>query len=93
MLKKKSWASFQRIIELFTQKFVTKLSKIWIWDRGSEKNLSRIWVQGSKRHRIPALDPQHCFVVYRKCDEERSSEAALGRVVAELFPKLRFFHK
>jgi hypothetical protein len=26
MLKKKIWASFQRIIELFTQKFVTKLS-------------------------------------------------------------------
>jgi hypothetical protein len=24
-LKKKIWASFQRIIELFTQKFVTKL--------------------------------------------------------------------
>ncbi len=27
MLKKKIWASFQRIIELFTQKFVTKLQK------------------------------------------------------------------
>jgi hypothetical protein len=23
---------FQRIIELFTQKFVTKLSKLWVWD-------------------------------------------------------------
>ncbi len=32
MLKKKIWASFQRIIELFTQKFVTKLWKIWVWD-------------------------------------------------------------
>jgi hypothetical protein len=39
------WANFQRILELFTQKIVTKLSKIW--------------VQGSKRHRIP--DPQHCL--------------------------------
>jgi hypothetical protein len=29
MLKKKIWASFQRIIELFIQKVVTKLSKIW----------------------------------------------------------------
>jgi hypothetical protein len=28
MLKKKIWANFQRIIELFTQKIVTKLSKI-----------------------------------------------------------------
>jgi hypothetical protein len=36
MLKKKIWASFQRIIELFTQKFVPKLSKIWIWDPESE---------------------------------------------------------
>ncbi len=35
MLKKKIWANFQRIIELFTQKLVTKLSKIWVWDPGS----------------------------------------------------------
>jgi hypothetical protein len=35
MLKKKIWASFQRIIDLFTQKFVTKLYKIWGWDPGS----------------------------------------------------------
>jgi hypothetical protein len=32
VLKKKIWANFQRIIELFTQKIVTKLSKTWIWD-------------------------------------------------------------
>ncbi len=36
MLKKKIWANFQRIIELFTKKFVTKLSEIWVWDPGSE---------------------------------------------------------
>jgi hypothetical protein len=30
MLKKKIKANFQRIIELFTQKTVTKLSKIWV---------------------------------------------------------------
>jgi hypothetical protein len=35
MLKKKIWANFQRIIELFTQKIVTKLTKIWVWDQGS----------------------------------------------------------
>jgi hypothetical protein len=34
-LKKKNWASFQRILELFTQKIVTRVSKIWIWDPGS----------------------------------------------------------
>jgi hypothetical protein len=36
MLKKKIWANFQRIIELFAQKIVNKLSKIWGWDPGSE---------------------------------------------------------
>jgi hypothetical protein len=35
MLKKKIWANFQRMIELFNQKIVTKLSKIWVWDPGS----------------------------------------------------------
>jgi hypothetical protein len=32
MLKRKILANFQRIKELFTQKIVTKLSKIWVWD-------------------------------------------------------------
>ena len=49
MLKKKIWANFQRIIELFTQKIVTKLSKIWIWDPGSGKNLFRIPDPGVKK--------------------------------------------
>jgi hypothetical protein len=35
MLKKKMWANFKRIIEIFTQKIVNKLSKIWVWDLGS----------------------------------------------------------
>jgi hypothetical protein len=37
-LKKKIWPNFPRIIEDFTQKIVTKPSKIWVWDPGS-----RIW--------------------------------------------------
>ncbi len=49
--KKKIWANFQRIIELFAQKIVTKLSKVWVWDPGSGKNLFRI------------PDPQHCLKV------------------------------
>ncbi len=36
VLKKKIWANFQRIIEFFAQKIVTKLSKVWVWDPGSE---------------------------------------------------------
>jgi hypothetical protein len=35
VLKKKIWANFPRIIELFAQKIVTKLSKVWVWDLGS----------------------------------------------------------
>jgi hypothetical protein len=58
VLKKKIWANFQRIIELFAQKIVTKLSKVWVWDPGSqirdpEKTYSGSRIQGSKRHRIP----------------------------------------
>ena len=64
VLKKKIWANFQRIIELFTKKIVKKLFKIWSWDPGSEirdpeKTHSGSRIQGSKRHRIPDLDPQH----------------------------------
>jgi hypothetical protein len=59
MLRKKNCLNFQRIIELFTKKIVTKLSKIWVWDPGSGKNLFRIPDPGVKRHRIPDPDPQH----------------------------------
>jgi hypothetical protein len=58
VLKKKIWANFQRIIELFTKKIVIKLFKIWSWDPGSEirdpeKTHSGSRIQGSKMHRIP----------------------------------------
>ncbi len=64
MLKKKIWANFQRIIELFTQKIVTKLSKIWVWDpraeiRDPEKTYSGSRIQGSNP------DPQHWLL--RRC--------------------------
>ena len=69
MLKKKIWANFQRIVEVFTQKMFNMLSQIYgfgirdprsgirkkpIPDPGSR-------IQGSKRHRIP--DPQHCLEI------------------------------
>jgi hypothetical protein len=65
-------ANFQRIIELFTKKIVTILSKILVWDPGSGiqdpgfgKNLFRIPDPGVKKapdlgSRIPDPDPQHC---------------------------------
>jgi hypothetical protein len=49
MLKKKILTNFQRIIDLFTQKIVSKLSKIWVWDPGSGKNLFRIPDPGVKK--------------------------------------------
>jgi hypothetical protein len=58
MMKKKIWANFQRIIELFTQKIDTKLSKIWVWDPGSEIRKNSIpdpgsrGQKGTKRHLI-----------------------------------------
>jgi hypothetical protein len=48
MLKKKIWADFQRIIELFTQKLIFKLSKIWVWDPGSEIRKNPIPDPGSR---------------------------------------------
>ncbi len=60
---KNVWADFQTIIELFTQKIVIKLSKIWVWDPRSAIRKKSIPDPGSrsKRHRIPDPDPQHWF--------------------------------
>ncbi len=49
-----------RIIEVFTQKVFTMLSNIWFGIRDPEKTYSGSRIQGSKRHRVPAPDPQHC---------------------------------
>ncbi len=49
MLLKKIWTHFQRIIEYFTQKIVTKLSKIWVWDPGSEIRKTPIPDPGVKK--------------------------------------------
>ncbi len=50
VLKKKIWANFQ-FYRTFTQKIVTKLSKIWLWDPGSGiwKKLFRIPDPGVKK--------------------------------------------
>jgi hypothetical protein len=64
VLKKKIWTNFQRIIELFTQKIVTKLSKygFGIRDPGPGKNLFRIPDPGVKK----APDPGSAALLYRR---------------------------
>jgi hypothetical protein len=46
---KKFRPTFKEFIQIFTQKIVTKLSKIWVWDPGSGKNLFRIPDPGVKK--------------------------------------------
>jgi hypothetical protein len=80
MVKKKNWANFQRIIELLTQKIVTKLSKIWAWDprsgirrkpipdpgpRGQKGTGSRIRI----RNTAPRLDPWYRFETLPKAQK------------------------
>jgi hypothetical protein len=47
--KKKIWANLKIFLKLFTPKLVTKLSKIWVRDPGSGKNLFRIPDPGVKK--------------------------------------------
>ncbi len=61
MLKKNFLANFQRIIELFTQKIVTKLSNKGLGSGILKKTYSGSRIQGSKKHRIPDPDQQHCL--------------------------------
>jgi hypothetical protein len=53
VLKKKIWANFQRIIELFTKKIVKKLLKIWSWDPGSGIRKKLIPDPGSRGQKAP----------------------------------------
>ncbi len=48
MLKKTIWANLQRIIELFTQKIVSKFSKLWVWDPRSGIRKKAILDPGSR---------------------------------------------
>jgi hypothetical protein len=60
MLKGKIWANFQRIIELFNQKVVTKLSKIWVWDSGSgKKHIRDPGSRGQKGTGSQVSDPRY----------------------------------
>jgi hypothetical protein len=66
MLKKKIWANFQRIVEVFTQKIFNMLSNIWVEIRDPRSGIRKkpIPDPGSRGQkgtgsRIPDPDPQH----------------------------------
>jgi hypothetical protein len=60
--KKKNWANLQRIIELFTQRIVSKFSKIWVWDPRSGIRKKAIPDPGVKK----APDPGSGSATLRK---------------------------
>jgi hypothetical protein len=60
---------FSKNLELFTQKIVTKLSKIWLWDPGSEIRDPRSGIPGGQKgtgFRIPDPDLQLWYTVKEK---------------------------
>ncbi len=74
MLKKKIWSNFQRFIELFNQKIVSKFSKIWVWDPGSEirdleKTYPGSWIPdpGVKKAPDPGSGSASLIIPYIRC--------------------------
>ncbi len=55
--KIKIWANLRRFLVLFTQRIVTKLSKIWVWDPRSGSGIRRslFWIPNPRAKK--ALDP------------------------------------
>ncbi len=71
--KKKLWATFHRIVEVFIQKIFNMLSNIWVWDPGSEirdpgsgKNLFRIPDPGVKKAPDPGSGSATLLTVLKK---------------------------
>jgi hypothetical protein len=65
----------KRIIILFIQKIIPKLSEIWVGDTGSEIRNKPIPNPEVKKHRIPDPNPQHCLDEFEKCLGELASNA------------------
>ncbi len=62
--RKKIWPSFQRITKLYKQKLSHSSQNMGLRSeiQDPEKTYSWSRIQGSKRHRIPDPDPQHCLL-------------------------------
>jgi hypothetical protein len=59
MLMTKNLVQFSKNYRTFTRKFVTKLSKIWVWDQRSGIRKKPIPDPGPGAKKAP--DPQHCY--------------------------------
>ncbi len=81
MLKKKIWANFKRIIELFTQKIVTKLSKIWVWDPRSVIRENPIPDPGVKKEPDPGSATLLIIgpVTFAFCEQEQKKPTNFRR--------------
>ncbi len=95
-MKEKIWANFQRIIELFTQKIVTKLSKMWIWDprsgirkkpipdhgsRGQKGTGSRIRIRNTGIHKSVSGSS----ISKNVCSRSDAQNDSVGKIIRNLF--------
>jgi hypothetical protein len=81
MMKKNYLANFQRIIELFTQKIVTKLSKIWVWHPGSGKNLFLIPDPGVKKTPDPGSGSATLLALMEICKYIRDNSGVRKKLI------------
>jgi hypothetical protein len=84
------WANFQRIIELFTQKIVTKISIVWVWDPGSDIRDPEKIYSGSRGQKGIGSRIRNTGVQYRKhAHPEQCVDIFVALVALHLF---RLFH-
>ncbi len=95
MLKKKIWAHFQRIIELFTKKIVKKLLKIWSWDPGSEIRDPEKTYSGSRGQKAPDPGSGSATLEYHneRVDLALKEKSGCNHVIFFIRMVLGFAHK
>jgi hypothetical protein len=90
VLKKKIWANFQRIIELFTKKWSKALKNMVlgseIWDPGSRKNLFRILEPGGKKAPDPGsrIRIRNTEEISRNCISSTNFDLNSGKYIQPL---------
>ncbi len=88
MLKKKNLGQFSKNYITFTQKIVTKLSKIWVWPWDPEKTYPVSRIKGSKKQWIPDPDPQHWV---KPCSSARKASLCAPSIDTSLHFQIKTF--